>query len=301
MKVTSQRGRRRRPRRGVRVGRPGRGRPRQGQPDLQQRRRGARRHHRGDVLRGLRVAHGHQLLGRRARHQGVPAAPHRVGRGPHREPLERVRPARASRRSRRTTPPSSASAASPTPCASSSTWPATACRAPPSTRVASRPTSLATPAWTTASPASPAARRTSGTDFDKVAMTTPGEGGSPDPQGGRAQPPPGPHRPRRQGPRPDLAAARRGLPAHHRARAPAAGADDRCRPTAGHGGVGGRRLGASAARCVVVVGLGRRGGRRGGWSWSSPARWWRSIRPGRGGRVLTALGRVEPRGRWWSW
>ena len=53
----------------------GRARARARQPHLQQRRRGAGRHDRGDALRGLRVADGHQLLGRGARHQGVPAAP----------------------------------------------------------------------------------------------------------------------------------------------------------------------------------------------------------------------------------
>ena len=45
----------------------------------------------GDVLRGLRVVDEHQLLGRRPRHQGVPAAPQGRRRGPHRQPVERVR------------------------------------------------------------------------------------------------------------------------------------------------------------------------------------------------------------------
>ena len=44
----------------------------QGQPHRQQCRRGARRHGRGHVLRGLRVADEYQLLGRGLRHQGVP-------------------------------------------------------------------------------------------------------------------------------------------------------------------------------------------------------------------------------------
>ena len=61
-----------------RLGRPGRRRPRPGQPDLQQRRRRAGQPPSKAHLRGLRVDHGHQLLGRGARHQGVPAAPARL-------------------------------------------------------------------------------------------------------------------------------------------------------------------------------------------------------------------------------
>ena len=49
-------------------------------------------HRRGDVLRRLRLVDGHQLLGRRARHQGLPAAPQGLGRGPRRQHLERLRP-----------------------------------------------------------------------------------------------------------------------------------------------------------------------------------------------------------------
>ena len=45
-----------------------------------------------DVLRGLRVADRHQLLGRRVRDQGLPAAPQGLGRGPRGEPLQRLRP-----------------------------------------------------------------------------------------------------------------------------------------------------------------------------------------------------------------
>ena len=81
-----------RPGRGRGLGRAGRRRPRQGEPDRQQRRRCARRDHRLHVLRGLRVAVRDQLLGRRVRDQGVPAAPEGLGRGPRGEHLQRLRP-----------------------------------------------------------------------------------------------------------------------------------------------------------------------------------------------------------------
>ena len=70
---------------------------RQGQPDLQQRRHRVHRRHRGQPVQGHRTGDGRRLLGRRQRHQGVPAAPDRLRRRPRRQRLQRVRAVRRAR------------------------------------------------------------------------------------------------------------------------------------------------------------------------------------------------------------
>ncbi len=120
-------------------------RPGSGQHGGQQRRRRAPRGLRGGVLRGLRVGHGHRLLGRRARHQGVPAAPDRLRGRSRGERLEPVRPDGDARAERPTTRPSSGSAASPRRCASRCWSPGTPSGSPACTPAASAPPSRATP------------------------------------------------------------------------------------------------------------------------------------------------------------
>ncbi len=72
--------------------------------------------------------------------------------------------------------PSSPSAASPTPLRRSSRSPARACRAPPCTPAASRPTSRATAAWTTASPSATGQSADASTrELEKAFITTPGK------------------------------------------------------------------------------------------------------------------------------
>ena len=78
--------------RGVRVvRRRGQRALRQGQPDLQQRGHRVRRRHRGQPVQGHRKGDGRRLLGRRQRHQGVPAPPHRIRRRPRHQRLQRLR------------------------------------------------------------------------------------------------------------------------------------------------------------------------------------------------------------------
>ena len=70
---------------------------RQGQPDLQQRGHRVHRRHRGQPVQGHRAGDGRRLLGRRQRHQGVPAAPDRLRRRARRQHLQRVRAVRGAR------------------------------------------------------------------------------------------------------------------------------------------------------------------------------------------------------------
>ena len=70
---------------------------RQGQPDLQQRGHRVHRRRRDHPVQGHRAGDGRRLLGRRQRHQVVPAAPDRLRRRPRRQRLERVRPVRGAR------------------------------------------------------------------------------------------------------------------------------------------------------------------------------------------------------------
>ncbi len=66
--------------------------PRPGQRGVQQRRHRPPRRLRGDALRRVRADHGRQLLGRRARLQGVPPPPHRERRRPSGQHLQPLRP-----------------------------------------------------------------------------------------------------------------------------------------------------------------------------------------------------------------
>ncbi len=172
-------------------------------------------------LRGLRVADGHQLLGRRARHQGLPAPPRGRWRGPHRQRLERVRPDQRSHASPPTTPPSSRCGASPTRCASSSRSAAARCRAPPCTPAASRRTSPATPACDHSVSSLAGDGDDPVTGFDQMARTTPEQAARAILGRGAEEPPPGPHRARRLDHRPPVPPAGGRLPAGSRRRRPA--------------------------------------------------------------------------------
>ena len=112
----------------------------------QQRRRQHDRRLRGDDLRRLRLDRRHQLRRRRQRHQGVPAPPDRLRRRPPGQHLQPVRPDQRCPARRRTTPPSTPSAASPRRCARRCSSTATRSPSPACTPAASRPASAATAA-----------------------------------------------------------------------------------------------------------------------------------------------------------
>ena len=125
------------------------------------------------VLRRPRVADGHQLLGRRARHEGVPPAPEGRRARATSSTCRACSACSASRRSRRTTRPSSGCAGFTDAlrmeleidgCGVSSTT---------STPAASRRTSCATPASVPASTAWRTTVTTPSRDFDRIACTTP--------------------------------------------------------------------------------------------------------------------------------
>ena len=84
-------GRRGGPRRDGAVRRRRRARARQSESGVQQRRRLGHQHRREAQLRRLRVVDEHQLLGRRARHEGVPAVPAAGGRSAHHQHVEHLR------------------------------------------------------------------------------------------------------------------------------------------------------------------------------------------------------------------
>ena len=64
---------------------------RQGQPDLQHRGHRVHGRHRDHCVQGPRAGDGRRLLGRRQRHQGIPAAPDRLRRRARREHVQHVR------------------------------------------------------------------------------------------------------------------------------------------------------------------------------------------------------------------
>ena len=154
------------------------------------------------------------------RHQGLPAPPEGVRRGPHRQPVERVRAhqrpvavglqrgqvrrARLHRRAAHGARDREVRRLVPRP----------------STRAASRPTSPATPAWTRASSRWPATAEAAA-EASNGCPDQPGEGGPPDPHRRRARSTPGPDRARRQGDRPHLAAAGKVVSVRARGRHPA--------------------------------------------------------------------------------
>ena len=133
-----------------RLGRPGRRGPRQGQPDLQQRRRGARRRRSSpmsyeDFEWLMNINFWGVVYGTKA------FLPHLKASGEgHIVNISSVFGLISVPRSPPTTRPSSPCAASPTRCAWSSRSRAPRCRARRSTRAGSRPTSPRTPAWTRA-------------------------------------------------------------------------------------------------------------------------------------------------------
>ena len=199
-------------------------RPRPGQPGRQQRRRGAGRHGRRHVRGRPRVAHGHQLLGRGARHQGLPAPPGGVGR----------------RATWSTSRACSAWCSIPTQSAYNAAKFAVrgftealrmelelagsrGHRPRRSTPAASRPTSPATPASTRTWRDWPATPEERAEQFERLARTTP-EGAARQilaaVERGQAA---GADRSRRQDVRPAVPAARRRVPAGDRGRGPPQG------------------------------------------------------------------------------